>query len=377
VALIIDGHGWASRAVVNSLGAAGWTVLAPYGTKSSRSRFCSASVRLPDYTRDVTGFLAQLSAILTRWRVDLVVPGEDASLDLLYETVGLLGPAKVLGGDRESARLALDKARTLASASELGFATPRTICTDDPAEAVARSGEVGFPCVVKPRRSYARTGNTVRSARLRFVTDPDQLRRVLDEYLTLGFELPLVQEWVPGRSIGVAAVVNRGRVLAWGAREAFSQCPARGGSAVWRATVGPEEPGIAQALSLLQQLGFEGLGDVQYHIGPDGRPRLMEIGARTYGWLPLTIAAGADLPRIAADALAGGQPPQMVVARPGLHMRWLRGEGARIAEVLRPGAELPPGASRLDVIRQLHPLFGANMLYDGWTVSDRRLRLRR
>lgn len=377
VALIIDGHGWASRAVVDSLGAAGWLVLAPQGTKSARSRFCRFSVRLPDYTQDVTAFLAQLSAILRRWNVDLVVPGEDASLELLYETVGLLGNARVLGGDRESARLALDKARTLARAAEVGFGVPRTILADDVSEAVARASEIGFPCVVKPRRSYARSGNTLCAARLKFVRNPAELRRALEGYLSQGFSLPLVQEWVPGRSIGVAAVVHQGRVLGWGAREAFSQFPTRGGSAVWRATVSPEEPGIADALALLRKLEFEGLGDVQYHIDPEGKPRLMEIGARTYGWLPLTIAAGADLPRIAADALDGSQPAQTVVARPGLHMRWLRGEGARLAEVLRPGAELPPGASRWDVIRQLHPLFGRRMLYDGWTVSDRCLRWKR
>jgi hypothetical protein len=204
-----------------------------------------------------------------------------------------------------------------------------------------------------------------------------RFRQTLSEYLSLGFALPLVQEWVPGRSIGVAAVISHGRVLGWGAREAFSQFPTRGGSAVWRATVGPQEPGVAQALALLQQFRFEGMGDVRYHIDRDETPRLMEIGARTYGWLPLTIAAGADLPRIAADALGGHHPGQAQVARPGLHMRWLRGEGARIAEMLRPEAELPPGAHRVDVVRRLYPLCVADMLYDGWTVSDRRLRWRR
>jgi carbamoyl-phosphate synthase large subunit len=377
VALIIDGHGWASRSVVNSLGSAGWLVLAPYRTKSSRSGFCHASVRLPDYARDLSAFLTGLSDIVRRWSVDLVVPGEDASLELLYETVGLLDGARVLGGDRESARLALDKARTLSRAAELGFGVPRTIFADDLDEAVARAGQIGFPCVVKPRRSYARQGNRLRAARLRFVRNADELGRALRDYLSMGFALPLVQEWVPGRSIGVAAVLRRGRVLAWGAREAFSQFPTRGGSAVWRATVGPEEPGVAQALTLLQQLQFQGLGDVQYHIGRDGRPRLMEVGARTYGWLPLTIAAGADLPRIAADALSDHVPERTVTARPGLHMRWLRGECARVVEMLHPGAELPPGATRLDVIRQLHPLVGPSMLYDGWTVSDRRVRWQR
>lgn len=375
VALILDGHGWASRAVVNSLSAGGWRVLAPARTKSCRSRFCAASVRLPDYMHDAAAFVESVSTIIRQAEVDLVVPGEDASLELVYETVGLLGNARVLGGDRDSVRLVLDKARTLGRAEQAGFGIPRCVEARSVDDAVAGARELGFPCVVKPRRSYARVGNGFRAARLRFASDPVRLRRLLEDYLRQGFEMPLVQEWVQGRSIGVATVVRHGRVLAWGAREAFSQCPIRGGSAVWRATVGPEEPGIAEALELMRSIGFEGLGDVQYHIAADGGPRLMEIGARTYGWLPLTIAAGADLPLIAARALEGVEPAEVVMARPGLHMRWGRGELVRIGELLQPRVQLPPGSTRRQVLRQLRPLLGADMRYDGWTMRDRRLRL--
>lgn len=373
VALITDGHGWASRAVVDSLGRAGWRVLAPARTKSCRSRFCATSVWLPDPCADIAGFTAAASTIIRRHGVGLVVPGEDASLELVYETLGLLGDAQVLGGDRESARLAMDKARTLSVAARAGFGTPEYAEPQTVGEAVSAARGIGFPCVVKPRRSYARTGNTLRSARLMFADDAGQVRRAAEGYLRQGFEMPLIQQWVPGRSIGVAAVLRHGRVLAWGAREAFSQFPIRGGSAVWRATVGAGEPGIADALELMRDAGFEGLGDVQYHIDSTGTPRLMEIGARTYGWLPLTIAAGADLPLIAAQALAGEEPPETVVARAGLHMRWPRGEAARIGEALSTRAQLPPGATRRDVLRQLRPLRGPNMLFDGWTVPDRRV----
>jgi len=175
---------------------------------------------------------------------------------------------------------------------------------------------------------------------------------------------------VRGRSIGVAAVLRHGRVLAYGVREAFSQYPIRGGSAVWRATVSPREPGVEAALEFMRRAGFEGLGDVQYHIARDGSPRLMELGARTYGWLPLTIAAGADLPLIAARALDGEEPSETVVARPGLHMRWPRGELARLLELALPGVQLPPGARRRDVLAQLWPLAGPAMRYDGVMTGD-------
>jgi hypothetical protein len=53
-------------------------------------------------------------------------------------------------------------------------------------------------------------------------------------------------------------------------------------------------------------------------------------------------------------------------------MRWVRGELGRIQELLAPRVQLPPGASRGDVLRQLWPLFGDSMLYDGWRTGDRR-----
>lgn len=372
VALVLDGHGWAVRAVVRSLGAAGWYVIAPAATKSARSRFCAASVSLPDYKHDVAGFCAAVGATIRERDVKLVVPAEDGSLELLYETEGLLGDARVLGGDRETALLVLDKSRTLACAREAGFATPAYAEPQTVNEAVAAGRELGFPCVVKPRRSYARTGNAMCSARLTYAFSPHDVRRAVHGFLSCGFDMPLVQAWAPGRSIGVAAVWRSGRLLAFGVREAFSQYPIRGGSAVWRATVSPREAGVDQALRLMREVGFEGLGDVQYHIASDGTPTLMEMGARTYGWLPLTIAAGADLPLIAARALEGHEPSETVVAVPGLHMRWPRGEVARLAELANPRVQLPPGATRRGVLAQLRPLVGPHILYDGVMTADAR-----
>ena len=370
VALVLDGDGWPSRAVVRSLGEAGWRVLAPRGTKCGRSRFCSGQVDLPDYRRHASLFAEAVAETIRCHEVDLVSPAEDASLELLYETPGLLGGARVLGGDELSAALATDKVRTLAAAGEVGYPTPDYRVPESVDDAVAAAREIGFPCAVKPRRSYGRLGDTRPYARHTVVHSPDEARRATERYLARGFELPIVQAWTPGRSIGVAAVVRGGRVLAWGAREAFRQWPIAGGVAVWRRTVGPDVPGVQRTLELFAQLGFEGLGDVQYHIVEDGTPRLMELGARVYGWMPLTVLAGADLPLIAARSFEGIEPDETVQARTGVEMRWIVGELGRVWEALHPNVSLPPGMRRRDVFRQLWPLWRPDMHYDGFALLD-------
>lgn len=370
VALVLDGDGWPSRVVVRSLGSAGWRVVVPAGTRCARSRYCSDTVELPSYREHADAFADAAGAAVRRFGARLVSPAEDASLEILYETPGLLGEARVLGGDEPSARLATDKVATLARAQEVGFPVPEYAVPGDVDGAVAAAREIGFPCAVKPRRSYGRLGVERPYARHTVVRTPREARRATESYLRRGFQLPIVQAWTPGRSIGVAAVVRRGRVLAWGAREAYRQWPIAGGVAVWRRTVSEDEPGVRDALRFLVDLGFEGLGDVQYHITAAGEPRLMELGARVYGWLPLTVLAGADLPLIAAQSFEGIEPPETVAARPGIEMRWIVGELQRLREAMHPHASLPPGTSRLDVFRQAWPLWRPTMHYDGIGLGD-------
>jgi carbamoyl-phosphate synthase large subunit len=277
----------------------------------------------------------------------------------------------VLGGDERSAALATDKVRTLDAAREAGFPIPEHHVPGDVEEAVAAAREIGFPCAVKPRRSYGRLGDERPYSRHTVVHSPEQVRRAVErKYLGRGFELPIVQAWTPGRSIGVAAVFREGRLLGWGAREAFRQWPIAGGVAVWRRTVPETTPGVHEALQLFRDLRFEGLGDVQYHIDADGTPRLMELGARVYGWLPLTVFAGADLPRIAVDSFFGRESTETVAARPGIEMRWIVGELQRLWEALHPNASLPPGTSRADVFKQAWPLWRPSMHYDGLGFGD-------
>jgi carbamoyl-phosphate synthase large subunit len=370
VALVLDGDGWPSRVVVRSLGAAGWRVLAPARTKAARSRHCAGVVRLPDYRRHASAFAGAVAEAIRRHGVTLVSPAEDASLELLYETPGLLQGARVLGGDEASARLATDKVKTLAAAQRLGFPTPRYAVPEGVDGAVAAAREIGFPCAVKPRRSYGRLGDTRPYARHTVVHSPQETRAAVERYLARGFELPIVQAWTPGRSIGVGVVAREGRILAWGAREAYRQWPIAGGVAVWRRTVGPEEPGISEVFRFLGELGFDGLGDLQYHIDAEGTPRLMELGARVYGWLPLTVLAGADLPAIAARSFEGVEPEQTVAARPGIEMRWILGELSRLWEAMHPNVSLPPGTRRRDVFRQAWPLWRPSMHYDGFGLGD-------
>jgi predicted ATP-grasp superfamily ATP-dependent carboligase len=368
--LILDGASGAALAVMRSLGRAGWRIRVEAGTRSARSRFAAGVVAIPDCVSAPDAFTDAVAAALASEPTSVVVPCSDASVQVLWENEHRLAGAAIMGGDRASALLAIDKCRTLAAADRLGFPTPAWHAPADEAEARSALQEIGFPCVVKARHSFTRSGGSLLQRRHSFVRSAAEL----PEALAIGTDedgaLPVLQAFVPGRSISVSAVLLRGRVVASVARETLSFHPVAGGTSVWKRTIAPDDVGVAEALALLRGLGYEGLAEVEYQIDAAGSPRLMEIGPRAHGWLALACAAGVDLPLIAAKILIGetvsGPAPYPV----GMEMRWPMGELARIRDALGGRADFPPGTSRAQVLALSWPPWRPGMRYDNLDFSD-------
>jgi carbamoyl-phosphate synthase large subunit len=358
-ALVLDGSHGPALATVRSLGRAGWRVLTPAGTRSASSRYAARVLEIPLAEDDPAGFVERVAAVLDEEHVDVVVPATDASVELLWE----LDDARILGGDRASYELASDKARMLAAADAAGFGTPRWMAPASVEEARAWDE---FPCVVKPRRSYVREGGRLRQRRHRIAEDAAQLEQALLEYA----DPALVQEFVPGRSLAVSVVLRGGRLHALVARETLTFDPIRGGCSVWKRTVPPDDVAVRKAVDLLRSVGYEGLGELEYQVAADGVERLMEVNVRVHGWVTLAVAAGVDLPLIAARALLGDELPDAPPYRAGVEMRWPAGELGRVLQALRRDAALPPGTTRLGVAAGLWPPWRPGMRYDGVELGD-------
>src|SRR4051812_20061732 len=114
--LILDGASGAALAVMRSLGRAGWRIRVEAGTRSARSRFAAGVVAVPDCVSAPDAFTDAVAAALASEPTSVVVPCSDASVQVLWENEHRLAGAAIMGGDRASALLAIDKCRTLAAA---------------------------------------------------------------------------------------------------------------------------------------------------------------------------------------------------------------------------------------------------------------------
>jgi ATP-grasp domain-containing protein len=367
-ALVVDGAAGPALAFVRSLGRAGWRVLAPAGSRSAASRYAAGAVDLPDVCEGPRQFADAVAREVARHQIEIVVPSTDAALLALRELEGRLGEARILGG----ASCWTDKRWALEAAARAGFPVPRWLAPAGEQEALEGLRELGPPCVVKPRRSYAPVGGRLVQRRHGFAWDAVSLAKQLRRLAEPDGELPLLQEYVPGRAMSVGAVLVDGRVVASAARETFSFAPVAGGNSVWKHTVPLDDVGVREALALLVAEGYAGLGEVEYQIDASGTPRFMEVSPRPFGWLPLVVRAGVDLPLIAAQGLTGRATAPPGRYRAGVEMRWPAGEIVRLRAALARYADLPPGVTRRAVIAKAWPPWRPGMSYDGLDVHDLR-----
>jgi predicted ATP-grasp superfamily ATP-dependent carboligase len=368
-ALVIDGFKGSALAAARSLGRAGWSVLVPEKTPLAASRYATEAVGVPDAVTRPQEFIERVEELVETRAIDLIAPSSDASLFLLHERCAFgEGAPSILGGTRASFRATEDKAAILKSAEAAGFPTPRWVVPANSAEALRGATTIGYPCVVKSRRSYLFRGRFFHR-RHHFVSSREELLAAVDE-LADGERAPIIQQAVLGRSLAVSAVVQRGRSIATAARETFSFDPLKGGTSVWKRTVPLNDVGVADALHLLHEIRFEGLAEVEYQVDAQGVPRLMEVNARLHGWVSLAVAAGVDLPLAAACAAIDEPYRHSTGYQDGVEMRWPGGEIHRLRQLLKRRPELAPGTTRLRELRKAWPPWRPGMRYDGLDRDD-------
>lgn len=235
--------------------------------------------------------------------VDVLVPTVDTELRPLAQARGQFAGAgiQLLLAPDEALAVTLDKL-ALARRCAGKVRVPRTelLTGTDP-----RTWE--YPVVVKPRQgSGSRDISVVESAQALAAMGARD-----------GF---LIQEYLPGEeySIDVLADVN-GHVVASvpRVRERVDSGVSVAGRTVHDAELELFGTRVATATGLTY------IANVQCRRDRAGRPALLEVNPRVPGTLPLTVASGIDMPRMALDSLRGHPLPDHADFREVAMVRYL------------------------------------------------------
>jgi len=267
-------------------------------------------------------FAESLLARCAAFGVDIVLPTVDAELRPLaaaraaFAAAGiglLLAPAAALD-------IILDKLSLARHCAGI-VGVPRT----EPFGSAVDPATWTYPVVVKPRRGSGSRGIvTVESA---------AALAVLDRSADL-----IVQDFLPGAEYSIDVLADsRGRVIS-----AVPRIRVRvdsGVSIAGRTVHDAELETFGHDVALATGLTY--VANVQCRRDRAGCPALLEVNPRMPGTLPLTIASGVDMPRLALDALLGRPVPAHVDFREVAVVRFLEERFVELADIL-DGAERVP-----------------------------------
>jgi carbamoyl-phosphate synthase large subunit len=228
---------------------------------------------------------------------------ERERVDVLFSTV-----------DVELPRVAADRKRLDAVGTTLAAPSLETleVCLDKYALALRCAGVLPvprtellgasdpeswtYPVIVKPRRGAGSRG-------VHLVADADALRALGED------EDTLVQANLPGDEFSVDTLADSdGHVVAAVPR---SRLRVDSGVSVAGCTVADEEL-EATARAVAAAIGLVGVANVQLRRDDQGRAALLEVNPRFPGAMPLTVAAGVDMPSLALDLALGRELPDRV-----------------------------------------------------------------
>ncbi len=262
-------------------------------------------------------FLGVVLDICREEHIDVIFPTVDVELPKIVGARDELHDVAVLvaAPSLRTIETALDKL-ALAQAVASRARVPRTELLGT-AQAYA---EWDFPVIVKPRRGAGSRG-------VRLVSTQYELEQVqADEDL-------LVQEHLPGDEFSVDVLAGpTGAVIAAVPR---ARLRVDSGVAVGGRTV-HDEGLIRTASEVARAIGLTSVANVQLKRAADGEPALLEVNPRFPGAMPLTIAAGVDMPSITLDGVLGRALPARLDFQEIANVRYLEDVFLPVDEILPP-----------------------------------------
>lgn len=321
---------------------------------------------LPDARHDAAGYDEGLERVIKRTGAFVLFPCSDTALAAIARNDESLRAIALPACPSPSiiARV-LDKSVTIGYAQTLAIDVPETYevgATSTPREAAAL---MAYPVIAKPK-NHAKHGGY----RIRYFTGPDELEAAFAD--DPDFESRyLVQQFVPGAGIGVAALMHAGDPLAIFVHRRIKELPSSGGVSVVSESAAPEKAVIDKAIGLLRAIAWEGVALVEFRRAADGTDWLMEVNGRYWGTLPTAIAAGVDFPFYQWEIVHGRTPQVAAAYGVGLRVRWTRGAVLRLRERLfEPTAFGTPKLTRAQEWRTFRADFGSGVRDAMWRWAE-------
>ncbi len=315
-----------AHAAARSLRRAGFDVLGACesGRLAGRSRYLRKRLHIPSSTQTAE-FLAEVRGICAQEGVDAVLPLADEMMGALLADRSAHEPWKLVGPSWNVFESVCDKARLVETAEAAGVSSPSSVLVspEGPMPALPR-----LPAFVKVVSGAAVGRPAGRPARVQSV---EECEAAVSALVADGLSA-IVQEEIVGEGWRFHFARSSGRTSHVSARTCADFPRSVGQSTV--SAFGATPPALeVAATTLLDSLGYEGVGSVQFVLR-DRTWYVHDVNLRLPASVGGTVAAGLDMPRLAIEIALGRSLPLDVVRARSMRFVQLHGELAALRTAL-------------------------------------------
>lgn len=177
-------------------------------------------------------------------------------------------------------------------------------------------------------------------------------RRVSDrrtlEAVARRLGLETAEDASAGASRRVLVVLHRGDPAAVVVHRSIGGDARDGRGGVHLESLPPDPELVRSSVELLSSFGWQGLATVTFRGGEEpASPVLLGVGAGVPAAVQLAVDAGVDVPALLVEAALGHPLPPPPDYRPGVRLRWIRGDVGRLLDRLRGRPDGRNGAGRI------------------------------
>lgn len=319
--LVTDSDSRKALCAVRSLGKKGYEVYVACEKKfniSKFSKYANGYIYLPSPSLEADKYINLLVEKLTEYDIDVIIPMEDDTVELLTKNIELLKSTKTLIPDYETFILARNKALTIKAAIENNISVPETYFIQSLKQLNNLANDVNFPLIIKPRISSGSRGIVI-------VTNNNELIKKYKE-IHKEYPYPIIQQYIEGdfEKVQVLAIFSqnnevKGSCVYQGLRE----FPVDGGPVtLWKTISFPEIE--EKTIAFLKNLKWKGFAEVEYIVNKKTNEYyLMEINPRFSANIALAVQLGIDFPVIFTELALGKQIEYMRNNKYDEYCQWL------------------------------------------------------
>lgn len=370
-ALIVStGRDRGALAAARSLRQAGWTVgvgTPDGGGMLGSSLSCSARHVVPRPRQDGSAFVEGVRRAVVLGSYDVVFGGGDDWMAALAAYRNDI-PTRVAHPAADVVEAALDKVVLAERARTAGLSAPRTELATDETLAAWQG-----PVVVKCRAHWSHGQTRPHRIEAKLFPDAVSAGPQVERIRGAGAD-PVLQEPVKGH-LGALIGVFHDDHLDGRVQQVTSRLwPTPNGVSARAETVPVDNALVEKAETLLRDLGWWGLVELQFLIDDDGVPHLIDLNGRFFGSMALANAARPGLTDTWGRLVLGESVPGLPDAETGIRYAWTAGD-LRRAGIERRGGMVVDIVDTLRWARRArHSVWDPRDPAPTWHLASARLR---